>query len=125
MAGVIDSDSVGEMKVLPHDVSSQPVQLQAQERVAHVGIIPYRKGEWQQLPQAPDAATRGRGFGSTHMKTGAVVCARNVLTIGPGPQRLLLNTLPVTYTGQDNIEIRPTNQLFLWESRCFLGLLLG
>ena len=73
MAGVIDSDSVGEMKVLPHDVSSQPVQLQAQEWVAQLVIIPYHKGQWQQLPQTLDDTTSVGGFGSTNMKTGAKV----------------------------------------------------
>ena len=39
--------------------------------------------------------------------------------IGAGPQMFIAeggnNTLAVTYTGEDNIEILPTNQLFLRE----------
>ena len=93
MAAVIDSDHMGEMKVLPPDVSSQPVQLQAQEQVAHVVVISYRKGEWHQLPQVPGATTRVGGFGSTSMKPGAKVWVRDIPTTGPGPQRLLLKEL--------------------------------
>ena len=93
MAAVIDSDHMGEMKVLPPDVSSQPVQLQTQEQVAHVVVISYRKGEWHQLPQVPGATTRVGGFGSTNMKPGAKVWVRDIPTTGPGPQRLLLKEL--------------------------------
>ena len=103
MAGVIPLDSVGEMKVLLHDVSSQPVQLQAQEQVAQIVIIPSHKGEWQQLPQAPDATTRVGGFGSTNMRTGAEAWVKKHPHNRPRAAEVVAeganDTLAVTCTG--------------------------
>lgn len=63
--GTIDADYRGELKVLVMNVSREPVQLTAGERVAQLVISPVAHCRWTEA-QELDLSKRGsEGFGST------------------------------------------------------------
>jgi dUTP pyrophosphatase len=63
--GTIDADYRGEVKILVMNVSRQPVQLTAGERIAQLIISPVAYCQWIETTQL-DMSRRGPdGFGST------------------------------------------------------------
>lgn len=59
MAGIIDADYVGEIRVLLH-VTSEAITLNAQELTAQLVIVPYLKGQWRQLEAPSPVTTKNR-----------------------------------------------------------------
>jgi dUTP pyrophosphatase len=63
--GTIDSDYRGELKILVMNVSRQPVQLTAGDRIAQLIVSPIARCEWVETTQLELSRRGPDGFGST------------------------------------------------------------
>ncbi len=67
MAGVIDSGYRGEIKILIHNLSSQPYTVQAGTKIAQMLIQPVVHNEIVEVNELDDTSRGEGGFGSTGM----------------------------------------------------------
>ena len=65
MAGVIDQDYIGEIKVLLVNTGNRPLKCQAGERIAQMVIQPYAAPNIMVVPQLVETHRGEGGFGST------------------------------------------------------------
>lgn len=118
MAGIIDEASVGEIRVLLHNVASEATTHNAQDRIAQLIIVLYQKGQCHHLDAPPPVTTRTGGFGSTELKIGVKVWVKRTSTAAPPKAEVVAkgsNTFALMLPGQEKIEILPSNQMFIWE----------
>ena len=65
MAGVIDSNYRGEVKVLIHNKSNTVQNINTNERIAQIVIIPTLTIQLLEVNELPDSNRNAAGFGST------------------------------------------------------------
>ena len=65
MAGVIDQDYIGEIKVLLVNTGNRPLKCQAGERIAQMVIQPYAAPNIMVVPKLVETHRGKGGFGST------------------------------------------------------------
>ncbi len=65
LAGVIDSDYRGELRVLIVNLGDAPVAFQAGDRIAQLIIEQFAPGEFQWADELSDTTRGDGGFGST------------------------------------------------------------
>lgn len=66
--GVVDSDYRGEVMVALHNHSNEVRQIEPQERIAQLVIIPYLKAAFKEVDELDDTKRGEAGFGSTGSK---------------------------------------------------------
>lgn len=66
--GVIDADYRGEIMVALHNHSDKEERIEAGERVAQLAIVPFLKGEFEEVDMLSDTVRGEGGFGSTGTK---------------------------------------------------------
>ncbi|KAM5197123.1 deoxyuridine 5'-triphosphate nucleotidohydrolase-like [Hipposideros larvatus] len=118
MAGIIDSDYVGEIKVLLHNVSKETLHFLPDTRIAQIFIVPHASTDyWEKLDTPPKATTRYSGFGSTDYVAGTNIWARRHSTDPPRAGEVIAqggnNVVVIMFSRQEEPEMYPTNQLFL------------
>jgi len=64
-AGVIDSDYVGEVKVLLRNTSKELFSVYDRERIAQIIIVPCYTKEIEEVDELDDTERGNKGFGST------------------------------------------------------------
>ncbi len=65
LAGVIDPGFRGEVKVVLHNLSSQPQTIKAGDRIAQMRIVPLLQATFVQADSIGETERHTRGFGST------------------------------------------------------------
>ena len=68
MAGVIDSGYRGEIKILVHNLSTQPYTIEKGYKVAQMLIQPVEQREILEVSELENTARGDGGFGSTGLK---------------------------------------------------------
>ncbi len=63
--GTVDSDYRGEIKVLLVNLSNEPFEIQAGERMAQLVVAKHETIEWEPVPQLSDSERGAGGYGST------------------------------------------------------------
>jgi dUTP pyrophosphatase len=66
--GTIDADYRGEIKVVLVNLSSEPVQIEAGERIAQMVIAKHERAEWQEVEMLSSTERGTGGYGSTGVK---------------------------------------------------------
>ena len=66
--GVVDSDYRGEIMVALHNHSNEVRQIEPQERIAQMVIMPYLKAEFKEVEELDETIRGENGFGSTGNK---------------------------------------------------------
>lgn len=66
--GTIDSDYIGEIKILLINLSNQDFLIENGERIAQMIIAPYTKIEWEKVEILNETQRGEGGFGSTGKK---------------------------------------------------------
>lgn len=66
--GVVDSDYRGEVMVALHNHSNEVRQIEPQERIAQLVIMPYLKAAFKEVDELDDTKRGEAGFGSTGSK---------------------------------------------------------
>lgn len=120
IGGIIDSDYVGEIKVLLHNVSSNTLHFVPGERIAQLLIIPVKRVTWEQISTPPDITTRVGGSGSTDkLQEGAKVWVKRHPTDPPQRGEIIAkgdnNVVAVMIPGNEYPMMLPTNHVFLRE----------
>ena len=67
-AGLIDSDYRGEIKILMQNVTTAPMRVDPQTRIAQLLLLPSIEAEMVQQKMLPPTSRGERGFGSTGEK---------------------------------------------------------
>ena len=65
MAGVIDSDYRGEVKVLLVNMGDKPIEIKHGDRIAQMVVTPFHGTELIEVDELDDAERGTGGFGST------------------------------------------------------------
>jgi dUTP pyrophosphatase len=65
LAGVIDPGYRGELKVVVANLSPEPVEIKAGERIAQLRIVQRIEAAFEEVTELAEAARGERGFGST------------------------------------------------------------
>lgn len=65
MAGVVDSDYRGEVKVLLVNMGDKPIEIKTGDRIAQMVVTMYHGDELVEVDELDDAARGEGGFGST------------------------------------------------------------
>ncbi len=65
LAGVIDSDYRGEIKIALHNAGTSTQTIEAGDRIAQMLVLPCPQAEIVELPDLPATERGSRGFGST------------------------------------------------------------
>ncbi len=68
LAGVVDENYRGEIKVVLINLGSQPVRLEKYSRIAQLLIIPYAAVEVEEVETLTDSERGEKGFGSSGLK---------------------------------------------------------
>jgi len=63
--GVIDSDYIGEIKVMLKNTSKETIELNSGSRIAQLIILPYIKPNFIQVDSLEETDRGSKGFGST------------------------------------------------------------
>lgn len=63
--GTVDSDYRGEIKVLLVNLSNEPFEIQAGERIAQLVVAKHEHIQWEPVPQLSDSVRGAGGYGST------------------------------------------------------------
>lgn len=71
LAGVIDADSVGAIRVLMRNDKYEATTLNAQDCIARFVTLADQKGQWHQLDALPPVIMSKRGFSPAELKVGA------------------------------------------------------
>lgn len=71
LAGVIDADYVGAIRVLMRNDNYEATTLNAQDCIARFVILSDQKGQWHQLDALPPVIMSERGFSPAELKVGA------------------------------------------------------
>jgi len=75
--GLIDSDYRGEIKVLLHNVSNEPITIHPGDRIAQLMFTPYAKVNFHPIDELNSTIRGDGGFGST----GVDACGTFVLAL--------------------------------------------
>jgi dUTP diphosphatase len=65
LAGVIDPGYRGELKIVMTNLTPQPVEIKAGERIAQLRIVQRIEAQFEEVAELGEAARGERGFGST------------------------------------------------------------
>ena len=65
LAGVIDPGYRGELKIVMTNLSPQPVEIKAGERIAQLRIVQRIQASFEEVADLAEALRGDRGFGST------------------------------------------------------------
>lgn len=65
LAGVIDSDYRGEVKVLLLNTGDDPVKINTDDRIAQMVVVPFHGSELVEVNDLDDSERGAGGFGST------------------------------------------------------------
>ena len=68
LAGVVDSDYRGEVKVVLINLGNEPVKIEKHTRIAQMIIIPYLDVKVVEVDELSDSERQDKGFGSTGLK---------------------------------------------------------
>lgn len=66
--GTVDSDYRGEIRVLVINLGSEPVRVEAGDRIAQLVVAPVARAEWELVEELPGSARGEAGFGSTGIR---------------------------------------------------------
>lgn len=121
--------TVGEIKVLLHNVSKETLHLLPGTQIAQILIVPHTSTDyWEKLDTPPNATTRNGGFGSTDYVAGTKIWARRHFTDPPRVGEVIVqggnNVVVVMFPEQEQPKMYPTNQLFLRNQIIFCWTLL-
>ncbi len=119
LAGVIDSDYQGTIKVVLQNTSEVPLPLNKGSKVARILIKPVHMGNVEEIPKPSVITGRGEGgFGSTD-KSGAKVWVEQH-DGPPKPAEIIAmgqdNTVAVMEPGEERWRHVPANKCYLRES---------
>lgn len=65
LAGVIDSDFVGELKAVLINHGTDPIQIFVGDRIAQLVVVPCLQVHMREVDELPKTERGGEGFGST------------------------------------------------------------
>lgn len=68
MAGVVDSDYRGEVKVLMVNLGDKPIEIKTGDRIAQMVVVSHYGGELIEVDELTNASRGEGGFGSTGKK---------------------------------------------------------
>jgi len=68
LAGVVDPNYRGEIKVVLINLGKEPVRLEKHTRIAQLLVIPYAAVEVEEVEELSDTERGGEGFGSSGLK---------------------------------------------------------
>lgn len=68
MAGVVDSDYRGEVKVLLVNLGDKPIEIKTGDRIAQMVVVSHYGGELIEVDELTSASRGEGGFGSTGKK---------------------------------------------------------
>jgi len=68
LAGVVDSNYRGEIKVVLINLGKETVKLEKHTRIAQMIIIPYLDVEVKEVDELSDSERQDKGFGSSGLK---------------------------------------------------------
>lgn len=118
LAGIIDSDYRGEIKIILSNIGKETLHFVPGTQIAQLLIIPCATAkEWTLLDKLPPVTSRLGGLGSTNLIPGAKVWLKR--HDGDKPQRAEAiaqgdnNAVIIMLPGQEHCLTVPTNQLFL------------
>ncbi|XP_019062192.1 uncharacterized protein LOC104858050 isoform X2 [Fukomys damarensis] len=117
LAGIIDSDYRGEIKIILSNIGKETLHFVPGTRIAQLLIIPCATAkEWTLLDKPPPVTSRLGGFGSTNLIPGAKVWLKRHDGDKPQPAEVIAqgdnNAVIIMLPGQEHYLTVPTNQLF-------------